>query len=807
MSFENIALNYNNIPDAMKHCPHWIVWKLEDKGGKKPNKTPYCVRGGKAKVNDADTWASFDEALQAQRSGAYNGIGFVFTDTPFIGVDIDGCIDKDTGEVSKEALDALETLQSYTEVSQSGGGFHIVLEGKLPPGRRRNGAFEMYGDGSPRYFAITGQLWGADREIRADQGAIDTVHRKYIATPTTGSQSGTEERGGPISDLSDQEVIELATAAQNGGKFVSLWSGDISAYGDDDSRADLALCNILAFWCQRDRARIDRLFRQSGLMRPKWDEARGRDTYGNITIEKAVAECRDVFTGSNAPRPTPEEWEAPIPFETLSTPDFPTGSLPAPVAAFVEALAESTQTPDEMAAVLSLGILATAFQSRHEVEITPDWKEPLCLYTVAIAPPGERKSAVISALSGPVYDYETTRREFEAVEIAQNQTERALLEKALQAAQMAATKAPAAGKKKGGEIAGEATINDSQECARQNALDLAGQLAAFKDKHPFRLLVDDTTPEKLMDIMDTQNGCITVASAEGGIFDALAGRYDKGANFDVYLKGHAGDTILVDRLSRKSNQIKRPRLTMLLTIQPEVLSGLMDNAAFRGRGLCGRFLYAVCKSKVGSRKSTPEPIPTQVKEDYHQFVRRILSEQDAGTIHLSSEARRIQVEYYEVVEGRLAEEWEHMRDWGGKLVGGMVRIAALVHAAEAQGNPTESPISSEVMAAAVKIAEFLGAHAMAAYQVMGADGSYEDAKYLLRRIEGTGQDEISKRDLFNICKGKFKKVDAMEPALQTLANMGYIREVDNQTGARGRPSKKIIVNPLSKNSRNSKKEC
>lgn len=76
-----------------------------------------------------------------------------------------------------------------------------------------------------------------------------------------------------------------------------------------------------------------------------------------------------------------QEWDKPVPFNNPNTPGFPVESLPGAVGAFVEQLAESTQTPEEMAGILSLGILATAFQSRYEVEITPDWREPLCLYS------------------------------------------------------------------------------------------------------------------------------------------------------------------------------------------------------------------------------------------------------------------------------------------------------------------------------------------------------------------------------------------------------------------------------------------
>lgn len=452
-------------------------------------------------------------------------------------------------------------------------------------------------------------------------------------------------------------------------------------------------------------------------------------------------------------------------------------ALPAPVAAFVEALAESTQTPPEMSGILSLGILATAFQAKYEVQITPDWREPLCLYPVAVAPPGERKSAVISALSGPVYEYEAEQREYEAAEIAQNQTERVLLEKALQAAQNSAAKG-----------------KGNFETKRQEALDLSAKLANFKDIHPFRLVVDDTTPEKLVDLMDQQNGSITVCSAEGGVFDAIAGRYDRSANFDVYLKGHSGDCITVDRIGRKPNHVPRPRLTMILTIQPSVLHGLMDNATFRGRGLCGRFLYAMCRSKVGRREVSPAPMSSSTRAEYRQFVRRILADQGSGIVHLSPDANTIREDYQAYIEKKLGGEWEHMRDWGGKAVGAMVRIAALLHLSSF---PATEPISPETMAGATSIAEFLGAHAEAAYQAMGADESVEDAKYLWRRIAVSGEAEISKRDLFRLVRGKFKKAEYMDAPLRVLVEYGYIRIEDvERDGAGRKASPKIKINPL-----------
>lgn len=470
-------------------------------------------------------------------------------------------------------------------------------------------------------------------------------------------------------------------------------------------------------------------------------------------------------------------WEPPIPFDAINTPDFPTGSLPGPLEAFVECLAESTQTPEEMPGILSLGILSTAFQSKYTVTVTSDWTEPLCLYCVAVAPPGERKSAVLAALTRPIYEYEAEQRKLEAAEIEQNRTERSLLEKALQAAE-----ANAAKKK------------SNFEEGRAEALSLAAQLSAFQDLHEFQLLADDTTPEKLAEIMDEQGGCITVTSSEGGIFDSMAGRYDKSMNFDVYLKGHSGDAFTIQRIGRKKNQVSNPRLSMILTIQPDVLSGLIGNSAFRGRGLCGRFLYAMCRSKVGSRNVSPPVMPEKVRSDYRAFVRRILSSQGRGAIRLSPAADELRKEYQWYIEKKLGNEWEHLRDWGGKLVGAMLRIAALMHAAEAQ-YPTEAPISQEVLAGAINIAEFLGAHAEAAYQIMGADEKQADAQYILKRLISENRDNVTRSELTRLCRGKFNKSDDMCAGLDILINRGYIQEFVSDTGYNNRKQTTYLINP------------
>lgn len=279
---------YLHIPEKMKNYRNWILWRLEPGSGGKPTKIPYCINGCRASVSNPATWASYEQVCEAVQKGNYNGIGFVFTGTPFVGIDIDGCFKPDTGELSEDANAVLQLAQSYTERSQSGKGFHIILEGRLPEGRRRNGCFEMYGDGSPRYFAMTGDLWGENTEIRKDQEVIQLIHQRYIDNPDSKNGTSPTADTARFSEMLDQKIIQRAAAAKGGRKFMRLWTGDTSDYSGDDSRADLALCGMLAYWCDNDAESIDRLFRQSKLMRPKWDELRGKDTYGNLTIAQAL---------------------------------------------------------------------------------------------------------------------------------------------------------------------------------------------------------------------------------------------------------------------------------------------------------------------------------------------------------------------------------------------------------------------------------------------------------------------------------------------------------------------------------------
>ncbi len=287
---------YENIPQELKNLPNWICWKAvpqprpDDPGH--IGKIPINPRtGGGAMSNNPDTWTDFDTALKA--SEQHSGIGFMFGNSPFFGVDIDGIepdirefLDGGNGIVSE----FIHALRSYAELSPSGKGIHIICRGELPQGARRRGNVEMYDSG--RFFTVTGNNIGEYTAVEDCTEAIKPLHEKYLG----GTRSEPAQRVIQTAPLpcSVSEVLEAASRAKNGSRFQALYAGNFSEYSSQ-SEADMAFCNMLAFWTGRNAALMDEIFRNSGLMRDKWDRRQSGSTYGALTIQKACEQCENVY--------------------------------------------------------------------------------------------------------------------------------------------------------------------------------------------------------------------------------------------------------------------------------------------------------------------------------------------------------------------------------------------------------------------------------------------------------------------------------------------------------------------------------
>jgi len=274
------AFVIDTIPRDLRALRQWGNWIVGERDGK-PTKLPVeALTGRLARSNDPFGWIDFEPAVAAARLHA-RGLGFAFFEEGGIsGADLDKCRDPETGAIAPWAWRIINLLDTYTEISPSGTGVKLFVRGTLrtAAGKRR-GPVELYSSG--RYFTVTGQWLAStppevmDRQVQLD-ALVAHLWPPMPATVTARAQAA-------IAGLDDAELIHRACGARNGAAFARLWQGDTTGY-PSRSEADAALAGMLAFWCQRDPERIDRLFRLSGLYRSKWD----RTNYRQRTIRMVL---------------------------------------------------------------------------------------------------------------------------------------------------------------------------------------------------------------------------------------------------------------------------------------------------------------------------------------------------------------------------------------------------------------------------------------------------------------------------------------------------------------------------------------
>jgi hypothetical protein len=489
-------------------------------------------------------------------------------------------------------------------------------------------------------------------------------------------------------------------------------------------------------------------------------------------------------------RPEAEGWPELQPFDDIGLPAFPTHVLPPALRDWVAAESLATQTPPDLAALLALAVCGACIARRVYVEPRPGWREPVNLYVSVLLDPGNRKSAVFTDATAPLREIEAELIARERGPVAIAQSERRQKEARLRKLE---------------RLAGEkGDIHAQEEAAR-----LAESLAEENEVFLPRLIVDDATAEKLGAMLAEQNGRIASLSPEGGVFDLMAGLYSKNGipQFDIYLKGHSGDDLITDRISRKSVRVTRPALTCAYAMQPQVIRGLADKPAFRGRGLLARFFYSAPKSWIGHRHVAPPPVPDGIREAYRQVVRELAAVPDGEqALRLSAAAEARLRDWEGEVERMLGDggELEALRDWGGKLAGLTVRLAGILHCAEC-GPAGE--IQAETLDAAIAIARYAVPHAAAALALMagGTAGRDDDARWIWRWIERHELREFTRRDAYQQGKHRFPTAEDLEPAIGELIKRGYIRPMASGRPGPGRPPSPVYeINPAARESEHPK---
>ena len=293
------GFDYGGIPPGIQKRGLFCLYRLERKtpDAVKPEKVPYKQDGTRVDPSNPANFCSFDESLAAYHNGGFDGIG-IGCFAPIGMTDVDGCVHD--GKLDEWAQEIVDEMDSYTELSPSGTGIHIffLVEDFIYDKERyyinnRKTHVEVYVPGAThRFLTMTGQcIHGTEVMERTEQ--LKGVLEKYMVRPQ--ADVTLPKVTAPGSFLSDSSVIAKMQTSRQGEKAKALWDGSIPD-GKSHSEADMALAEILAFWCGGDIEQMDRLFRQSGLMRDKWDRPQSGSTYGWLTLEKAVRNCTAFYS-------------------------------------------------------------------------------------------------------------------------------------------------------------------------------------------------------------------------------------------------------------------------------------------------------------------------------------------------------------------------------------------------------------------------------------------------------------------------------------------------------------------------------
>ena len=482
----------------------------------------------------------------------------------------------------------------------------------------------------------------------------------------------------------------------------------------------------------------------------------------------------------------------PVPLDAPELPPLRGDLFPTWLGEMISATAEATETPPELSALLGLGVVAACVQGKAIVSPSPGYREPLSVFVAPALDSGNRKTAVLLEMTKPLRDWERDQAEKLQPEVDKAASDQKTLVSRVEYLR--------------------------KKAAKENGLDLENhmvEIAEVERKMPEipnipRLWTQDVTPERLGSLMAENDEKIAIISDEAGIFEILAGRYSNGVpNLDLFLQGHAGAPVRVDRGSRKPVHLQNPALTVALSPQPEVIWGLALNPGFRGRGLLARFLYALPPSPIGYRKLTGNSIPDSIRAAYTMGLNNLLeislaADEDGKAIPLNfgyfEDVFREWREFSLKVEHEMREEGKFARitDWAGKLPGTAARIAGLLHCVEHAGVvPIPDKISLPTILSALEIAAILSEHALAAFGLMGADPAIEGAKKVWRWVERTRSESFTGRDCFQALKGSFKRMAELQTSLDVLLERGYLAKTPKKSVGSGRPSTSYCVNPSS----------
>lgn len=468
------------------------------------------------------------------------------------------------------------------------------------------------------------------------------------------------------------------------------------------------------------------------------------------------------------------QWEKPVSFEKeIHYQSFPIGSLPKTLSDYLSAVCDFVQVSSDMVALPMLSVLSLCLQGKAVVAYPANaHTESINIYTLTIAPPGERKSGVFKALIRPVEEYVRRYNELHYKAVEEYKSKRAFLERQKQAA-----------------MSGK---NASLERVKQ----LTDELCDLEPVHEMRLTCSDTTPEALAAEMLKQGGCMAVMDDEGSVFDVISGLYTNGqGNINLFLKAYDGSPHTIFRRTSDNITLDSPYLTFGIMTQPQQFKQAMSNPQFMGRGLMQRFMFAFPEGKAGSQSFISKDIPQKVQQAYDELITSLLrmpvNETPVKLIH-SKESYNILHDYYDLLQAKMRSGgmFENLKEYGSKHFGKALKIAGLLHLCE---HSADEPVGGDTATNAVNIALWAENMAIKAFDCgAGGDEVSRNAKYMITRIRTAGSDAMTKRELRHLCRAIHDEA-VFDEVTQLLEDMHYMRSERIETA--GRPSVRFHISP------------
>lgn len=470
-----------------------------------------------------------------------------------------------------------------------------------------------------------------------------------------------------------------------------------------------------------------------------------------------------------------ELWELPQTFERyVYLNPFPINALPGQLNKYIQAVTNYVQVFPEMAVLPLLSVLSLCVQGKAIAKHPGNaHTEPLNLYTLTIASPGERKTGSFKEFMKPVNVYVDNYNLTHKSAIDEYIAEKTFLESKRR------------------------YYSSGKTADLEQLKSYTKQLSDLEPIHPLKLSVSDVTPEALAWEMYLQGGNMGVLGDEGTIFDVLSGLYSGGAvNLSIFLLAYDGSRYSISRRTKEDIELKQPLLTMGIMAQPDVFNKAMENQVFSGRGFTQRFLYAFPESKVGYQTFTSENIPKELENYYNSLINKLLAipkNDEPYIIKSDKEATKLFEDYNSRLQlkMRTGGQFEYLREWASKQFGRCLRIAGIFHLCEHE--PTEL-LNADTAYKAIQVASWSEEHALKALSCEAiVEQSEKDALYVLSRIKENGQQELNKREILRLCR-RLNAETIVEP-LKILEDKHYIKFIEPEFKTKGRPPEKYKVNP------------